>query len=213
MEHQQAIDTFASERYLLDEMSDEERDAFEEHFFSCPVCADDLLAADKMRSGARAGLANATVAAAVTPASATRTWRPSIVIPWAAAAMMTIVAGYQASRTVSPDRSGLSRPLALAPMTLRAATRGEELTVTVPPGGVVTLAVDLGGAPFERRLKYEIRNPQGDLAGSGEADTPTAGAPLLLLVPSATFHAPGQYILTLHDSAGSREYRFAVQTG
>jgi hypothetical protein len=42
MEHSEAIEMMASERYLLDELTPELRDAFEEHFFGCPECAQDV---------------------------------------------------------------------------------------------------------------------------------------------------------------------------
>ena len=42
MDHQEALRSQAVERYLLDELSPEERDAFEEHCFGCPECAADL---------------------------------------------------------------------------------------------------------------------------------------------------------------------------
>ena len=42
MEHHEAVRTMAAERYLLEELSDDERDAFEAHFFECAVCADSV---------------------------------------------------------------------------------------------------------------------------------------------------------------------------
>lgn len=39
MNHTEAIETQAAERYLLGELDDAQREAFEEHFFDCPVCA------------------------------------------------------------------------------------------------------------------------------------------------------------------------------
>ena len=42
MTHQQAVDKQAVERYLLDEMPEIERFAFEEHLFDCDICADDV---------------------------------------------------------------------------------------------------------------------------------------------------------------------------
>jgi anti-sigma factor RsiW len=210
MEHQEAIDTLASERYILGEMSEAERDSFEEHFFSCAECADDVLAADKMRMGVQAGLAKPAAAVTVK-----QSWRPAILVPWAAAAMMTIVAGYESFHAVGRDGIGLNAPLALAPMTLRAATRGEELTVSAKPGSVVTLAIDLGSARFDGGIKYEIRNESGELSGSGDAAAPSAGAPLLLVVPASAFRSPGRYALTLRGAAGSepRDYHFIVQAG
>lgn len=45
MDHSEAQEQMAVERYLLDELSPEEREAFEAHFFDCPECAFDLRAA------------------------------------------------------------------------------------------------------------------------------------------------------------------------
>ena len=207
MEHKEAVDTLASERYILGEMSEAERDAFEEHFFSCQICADDIVVADRMRAGVRAGLVRPTPAV-----TTTRSWRPAVAIPWAAAAMLALVAGYGTFRSAGPSGS-LTAPMALAPMTLRPATRGEEPTIAAAPGGVVTLAVDLGAARYDRGLKYEIRDERGERAGSGDAVAPPSGAPLLLLIPSSVFGASGRYVLTLTDPAGAdaHEYRFAVQ--
>lgn len=42
MEHTQALETHASDRYLLGQLSAAEADAFEEHYFECPVCAEDV---------------------------------------------------------------------------------------------------------------------------------------------------------------------------
>jgi hypothetical protein len=42
MTHQEAIDAQAAERYLLGELPDAARDEFEEHYFDCPICADDI---------------------------------------------------------------------------------------------------------------------------------------------------------------------------
>src|ERR1700761_2932031 len=42
MDHEQAIQTQAAERYLLGEFSVAEQDEFAEHFFDCEECAHDL---------------------------------------------------------------------------------------------------------------------------------------------------------------------------
>src|SRR5262245_33586234 len=150
MEHREAVEMMASERYLLGEMDDAQRDAFEAHFFSCAECAADVREGAVMRDGVHAGLTRS--------AASTRGWRPAIVIPWAAAATLAIAAGYQSFRT--PTAGSLAAgsaaagalatgPLPLAPITLRASTRGQEARVVPGPGGIVTLALDLGGERFD----------------------------------------------------------------
>jgi hypothetical protein len=42
MKHSEAIEMMASEKYLLEELTPELRDAYEEHYFGCPECAQDV---------------------------------------------------------------------------------------------------------------------------------------------------------------------------
>jgi hypothetical protein len=216
MEHQEAMSTLASERYLLGEMTDTERISFEEHCFSCAECAQDVLIGDKMREGVRAGLQSGGGAGVTTSrAVRARVWRPAIVIPWAAAASLMFVAAYESFQATSMRRE-LARPMTLSPLTLRAATRGQELTVPVKAGGVVTLAVDLGGNRFDDGLKYEVRNERAGVVAAGEASAPAPGAPLLLLIPSTVFKTSGPYVLALRSASSgdgvASEYRFLVET-
>jgi len=51
MNHLQAVNTSAAERYLLEEMSELERHAFEDHYFSCADCAEDVRVGALMREG------------------------------------------------------------------------------------------------------------------------------------------------------------------
>ncbi|MBI2684756.1 MAG: zf-HC2 domain-containing protein [Acidobacteria bacterium] len=53
MDHQEAKNAKLLERYLLGEMASPERDAFEEHYFSCAVCAEELVTAAKFLDNAR----------------------------------------------------------------------------------------------------------------------------------------------------------------
>ncbi|HEX4604291.1 MAG TPA: anti-sigma factor [Candidatus Angelobacter sp.] len=44
MDHDQAIRNLTAERYLLGELSQDDRDAYEEHLFSCPACFEQIKA-------------------------------------------------------------------------------------------------------------------------------------------------------------------------
>ena len=208
MTHEEAVSTLAPERYLLEEMSGPERETFEEHYFSCVECADDVRTGGVMRDGVRAGLmerASAVNNVAGRAKVIRGPWYQSSVIPWAVAAALAVVAGYQ-SFVPAPGRS-IGQPMALTPVTLRPASRGQEPKVSVARDtAVVTLAIDASSTVAGTGLSYAIRTAAGAAIVSGNVQAPQPGAPLLLLVPASRIPAPGHYVLTVADS----EYPFEV---
>jgi hypothetical protein len=204
MTHTDAVETSATERYLLDEMSESERQAFEAHYFECEQCADDVRAASRMRDGVAAGLLRAGTAAPARPR------RVYSYVSWAAAASLAIVAGYQAM--LLRERPPMASQ-ALAPVTLRAATRGADAVVPLPRGATaLTLALPLDVTPGAS-LRYEVRAADNRVVASGAADAPAAGAPLLVLLPVWTVAADTHYILEVHRSADGTlvdQFGFAV---
>jgi hypothetical protein len=70
MDHKAAVSENRLERYLLRELSAEERDAFEEHYFSCPVCAQELVTAAKFIENAKRPLLRLVNEAPVTNTAA-----------------------------------------------------------------------------------------------------------------------------------------------
>jgi hypothetical protein len=220
MNHQQAVNTSAPERYLLEEMSELERHAFEDHYFSCGDCAEDVRLGALMREGAKAGFMDAAKAepvvslAGAKAARAKTVWRASVVLPWAAAAALALVAGYQ-SLMLAPGQDRRIQAQALSPVTLRPASRGAEPVVALPAGtAAIALAVDVGagGGPD---LAYDLRTVGGKSAASGRVVAPQPGAPLLLLIPAWTLTPAGHYILAIRRAADGdvlNEYRFAVRS-
>ncbi len=53
MDHKEAISANRLERYMLNELASEERSAFEEHYFSCATCAQDIVIAARFLDNAR----------------------------------------------------------------------------------------------------------------------------------------------------------------
>jgi hypothetical protein len=192
MTHTEAVESYASERYLLGEMTEAERQGFEAHYFDCETCADDLRIGSRMRDGVAEGLLVARGA---------RTARPSRsfnYLSWAAAASLALVAGYEGMLLRQQPRLA---PQALAPVTLRAATRGADAEVPVTAGATaVTLALPLEVAAGTA-LKYDVRAPDGKLAAAGTADAPAGGAPLLVMLPVWTVAPDTHYILAVQRSA------------
>jgi hypothetical protein len=211
MDHRQAVQSMAAERYLLEEMSELERHAFEDHFFSCAECADEVRAGAMLRAGIKEGLTPAAVESkpiAFVP-RASRTWKPSVLVPWAAAATLALIVGYQSS-TGRSDALGPGIQ-SLAPVALRPSSRGAELIIPRSKGAA-TLALDVNTVGITGPLDYELADSRGSRVGSGTADLPTPGAPLLLLIPGSTLEPSGRYTLSVRAAGGVLvgEYRFAV---
>ncbi|HEX5107495.1 MAG TPA: zf-HC2 domain-containing protein [Vicinamibacterales bacterium] len=218
MTHQHAIETMASERYLLGEMDEQERDRFEAHYFECADCAEDIRTAGRIRREVRkAAKAPAGAPALVTsPAPFANTarvirpvrsaWlRPAFVAPWAVAASLALVLGYQSLvtlpelRTASPTSSA-----AVAPTLLRGATRGPgaaEIVVPVPTDrSVVPLAVEVIAGPETRQLSLELRSAAGSALVSGRTPVPSPGVSPILLVPADRLDVPARYTVVVRDA-------------
>jgi hypothetical protein len=212
MTHEQAMSTQAHERYLLGEMTEIERFAFEEHYFSCADCAEDVRAGEQMQAAAAAAAAGQGKALAFQPRSHQRSARWTVAVPWAAAASLALAVGYQ--QFAVPR--GSIEPQALAPVTLRAASRGADPVVRVGAGGVATFAVDINSANSGSDLAYALRNSGGEQVASGRVPAPPAGTPLLLLVPASSLSSAGRYVLIVRDATNAdstaTEYAFVVTT-
>lgn len=130
MEHHEAIETMASERYLLDELTPEVRDAYEEHMFGCTECANDVRFGATFVDHARAvlpGMADAPVVArqpvkdALKRRDRTAWLRPAFAVPAFACllvACLSVVVGYQ-NLVVYPElRASASEPRLLPPATV-----------------------------------------------------------------------------------------------
>src|SRR5438105_1537098 len=53
MNHNYAIKNHSAERYVLGELTEPEREDYEEHFFDCPQCAEEVKCASEFVQGAR----------------------------------------------------------------------------------------------------------------------------------------------------------------
>ena len=213
MDHAAAIRTLAAERYALDEMTVDEREAFEAHFFECPECAQAVDAAVMVAEAARNADVYGPALAGPAPAAPARPPAP-VWLSLAAAAVLALVAGYQTFVTIPGLRRALDTPHALAPTALAPTSRGDGIVVPRAQDGPVALALDINDAPETANLVYHLRTSTDDVILTGQAPVPPPGTPLLLLVPG-TWRPPGQYVVVVREDASEpREvgtYRFTVR--
>jgi len=178
----------ASERYLLDELTPGEREAFEEHFFDCPDCALDLRAGAAFVDEAKAQLPEivANLPARIPPETEKPkakknpwfTWlRPAFAAP--AFATLLIVLGYQNLVTYPGLRAAANQPRLLPWVPLHGATRGgAHQTVTADRRHGVALPVNLpppSGLGSYPSYAIDLYDPQGKLVWTGVAAAPVEG--------------------------------------
>ncbi len=146
MEHSEANDTMASARYLLGEMTDEERNAFEEHYFGCSECARDVRDGSLMIDSIRAGRVQAD------------RLKPVRTLPWvltAAAAIAIVVLGLQNASLRRQSAPHVLRSYSLLTMGTRGAAPS---TVVDDPSKPFAFYVDIPPQPAYPNYRIEIRD-------------------------------------------------------
>jgi len=170
MNHSEALEQLAVERYLLDELTPDAREAFEEHVFDCQECALDLRAGtlfvDEVKSQLP-GIPERSVVAGRAPKVKAGSWlswmRPSFVVPAFAALLGVVV--FQNVVTFPALRQAANQPR-LAPLTeLRPATRGTEhqkLSVDREHGAALSVDLPVDQATSAATsYSIELRDGQG----------------------------------------------------
>jgi len=206
MEHSEAVQQMAAERYLLGELSPELRDAFEEHFFDCPECALDLRVAAAFVQEAKSQLPDFKGPSAARPQPIPMPqrrdwfswWRPAIAVP-AFVALLAVI-GYQNLVTIRSLRSASQQPRLLPWITLHAETRGfAHMPVLANRESGVVLLIDLPQDAAYSSFAFELNDPQArhvwsqTVSASAESSN---GGPLSLLIPAAGLQQ-GPYTLTI----------------
>jgi anti-sigma factor RsiW len=205
MNHEQAMQEMATERYLLDELTPELREAFEEHLFECQDCALDVHAANVFMTEAKAQLpalmaqpAAAPQPARAVPAREKKPWWTFFTVPAFAAPVFATLLGviaFQNLSTIPSLRSAATEPRIIPWSSLHADTRGAEATVVQADQkqGAVVL-IDL---PQQGYTSYavDLFDPQGKRLWTSTVAAPPAGA-LSLVIPGAGLKE-GSYSLNL----------------
>ena len=199
MDHSEAVQQMAAERYLLDELSPELRDVFEEHMFDCPECAFDLRAEDSFLREMKAQLPElmsppAKHASPAPDRKAARKfnwflWRqPAFAIP-AFAALLAVVA-YQNVATIPGMRAKMAEPRLLPWTSLHVGTRGSAPTkLQADRAQGAALLIDLPQNPAYTSYLFSLYDAQNKRFWS-QAVTPSkanneAGTSLSLLIPGS----------------------------
>jgi Putative zinc-finger len=216
MNHSEALEQMAAEKYLLGELPPDLRDAFEEHFFDCPECALEVRAGAAFVDEAKVQLPELTALPEPKPSQGSdapvkkRTgftwrawWRPLFATPAFAVPVFStllLVIGYQNLVTYPALRTEASEPRLLSSVALHAATRGGEPTVIeADRTQAVELRVELPEHAAYASYAVDLYDPQGKLAWTHNFSGSVAGAlddTLSLMIPGAGLKQ-GSYVLAI----------------
>jgi anti-sigma factor RsiW len=146
MDHAEATRRFAAEQYLLGELSESEREEFENHFFGCLECAETVEAGAALVANTRAVFQEGTRF----PDTAAPAWKKWLGLEWglapaaalAGCLLMLVVVGYQNTVQIPALlHRGESGALAMAPaIPIRAARAPQALTFSRRKG-MLTLTI------------------------------------------------------------------------
>jgi len=208
MEHSEAANGHAVERYLLGEMTEPEAEAFELHFFECTVCTEELASGALLVENLRAvsdqepspqpALPGRDTGQQFRARSGFAQWwrRPLFAAPAFAAVALACIVGYQAR-----ELARVNQPQALLAYNLKSASRGEANRIPMTGTSNIAVSLDLPEAAFPA-YRCDFYDSSGRLRFSVDSPAPPAGAPLSILVPLRSL-APGEYTLRVHGLRGS----------
>jgi hypothetical protein len=203
MDHEDAIQTHASMRYALGELTEAERDSFEEHFADCSLCMRDVEAAVVFTANAKEVFRERAAEPVRPKQQRWFGWRPAPAFAFSALLNLVLAAGvgYQLLQ---------HRPLPTADVTnsvepvevvaVHGATRSDPgMQVVQTSGGPLVLSFDLPQR-YERYL-YSIR--RGDTpAFSGEVNVTGRTDSLNLRIPVSRL-VPGEYLVAVTGVNGA----------
>ena len=207
MDHNQAKQEMAAERYLLNELSPEQRDAFEEHMFGCQECALDMRAADAFLREAKQQLAQFPASSAASAATdpqrkalnKVRSWftfRPAFAAP-VFATLLAVIA-YQNLATIPSLRLAATEPRVMPWSSIHLGARGGTSEVPADRRQGAVLLIQLPQSATVPSYTFELSDSQGRQIWSRTAAAPSAASEgtLSLVIPPARLRS-GSYTLAV----------------
>jgi hypothetical protein len=207
MDHSEAVRLRATEKYLLGDLAADQREAFEEHFFECTECAQDVKVGAVLIDNARSVLRQAP-SRQLHPARQKGWWR-WLQPAWglAAAALLLAVVGYQNLLTIprlKTEMAVATTPQALTSFNLTTqGTRGATgPQIIVPAGKTFSFYVDIPASDSFPYYSATVETDSGVRKFSVPVSREQTRESVQILLP-ANFLSPGNYVLVIRGVSHS----------
>jgi hypothetical protein len=211
MDHNQAVQLQAAVKYVLGELSQVQRDEYEEHYFDCAECAVDIKAlatfADTAREVLRQEKAKQLAVAPVPARPAWLRWLQPVVAVPAFAALLLIIA-YQNTVTTPRAReealSGAAQLFVTSRAPKMAVTRGSEdiAKYSVRQGQSLPLKFDFTPKKSFDAYVCQLQDESGHSVLKVRVPGSFTNKELNLVVPADSVK-PGKYTLVFTGDPGS----------
>jgi anti-sigma factor RsiW len=208
MDHTESIRLMAAEKYLLGELTPEQRDQFEEHFFGCQQCALDVRAGAALVEHSKVVLAEPVAISPVrTPVAAKPgpfAWlRPAFVVP--VLAILLVVVGYQNLVTYPQLKQLASSPQILPWASVNVSTRGVSTTqISTRPREGFQLFVNIPPDSRYASYTFDLSSPSGRLEWSRTVPATSSDEARSIYVPGAN-QEQGIYTLAVRANTAANQ--------
>lgn len=200
MEHDEAVRSRAAERYVSRELSPAEQNAFEEHFFDCRECADDVRFETAFAANARAVLREQRAQPQPAPRGASSWLRTGPALAVSFAANFALVAGL--GYVLLNGAHEVAVPRFTQPYFAPGPTHGAGDVHDVLPGETSYQVRFPAPSAANQSYSYEILDAAGRRESSGSLQAPASDdANLYLELPVRGFPA-GAHTLVVRGGPG-----------
>ena len=214
MDHTQAIDGKFTERYLLGELTPAQRDQFEEHFFDCAICADDVQFGAVFVDNARAVLREEPISEE-TATSPNKTAYARYGLPFQSAALAFVillcVTGYENVVTIpnlKAHNTGVRAPEILPSISLIGmGSRAETNPVGAPVARDFVFEMEIPGGPEFTGYLSEIRDQRDTLKFSVPISPQQARDMVRLAIPAGTLPAGNYKLVVTGEKPGGAQQK------
>ena len=210
MDHTESIRLMAAEKYLLGELTPEQREQFEEHFFDCQECALDVRAGAALVEHSKVVLAEPVSVSPVrvpVPIPAKPgpfAWlRPALFLP--VLAVLLVVVGYQNLVTYPQLKQAANSPQILPWASINVSTRGATtIQISTQPGQGFHLLVNIPPDSRFASYTFDLSSPSGRLEWSRTTPAASSDEARSIYVPGAN-QEQGVYTLAVRGNTASNE--------